>query len=170
VKIYNDGTDESFKMLWAFNGMRHLQRDYQERIVGNSHLYELLKGKYKNSEKTRQKMSTTAMGHIVTDETRNKISKKRKEMYADGTLELMVGENNPMYGMTMSDEHKEKIREANKNKVYTEEMKLIRSELSSNKIHINDGVDGKFVTKDEFTKIWEPKGWKLGMKPRKKKS
>lgn len=212
VKIYKDGSDEQNKMLWAFNGMRNLHRDYQERIVGNSHLYASLKGKYKHSEKTKEKMSASAMGHIVTDETRNKLSKKRKEMYIAGTLEKMVGEKNPMYGKeltdehkmkmskalkgkklnlsdeererrserfsgeknpmygkTMSEEHKEKIRSANRNKKYTEEMRSRRSELSSNKIHINDGVDGKFVTQEEFSSIWKPKGWKLGMKPRKKK-
>lgn len=212
VKIHEKNENTYLKMLWAFNGMRHMQSEYQKRIVGNSHLYASLKGKYKHSEKTKIKMSESAKGHIVTQETKDKISKKRKEMYVNGEIEYMVGEknpmfgkeltdehkikmskslkgktkniteldriqrserftgkNNPMYGKQMSAEHKEKIIKANKNKVYTDDMRKRRSELSSNKIHIHKGTEGKFVSPEVYEREWKPLGWILGMKPRKTK-
>lgn len=57
------------------------------------------------SEETKMKISKSKIGHIVTEETRRKIS----ENHAD-----MSGKNNPRYGVTVSEETRAKIRANNK--------------------------------------------------------
>lgn len=59
------------------------------------------------SLESRRKISESKMGHIVTDETKEKISKNHADM---------SGRNNPMYGKRHSEETREKIRQRNKSK------------------------------------------------------
>ena len=54
---------------------------------------------------TKKLISQSKMGHIVTDETKAKISKNHADM---------SGKNNPMYGKQHSKETREKIRQRNK--------------------------------------------------------
>lgn len=58
-----------------------------------------------HSEQTNKLISQSKMGHIVTDETKRKIS----ENHADCS-----GKNNPRYGKHCSEETKQKIRENNR--------------------------------------------------------
>src|SRR5574344_2030199 len=115
-------------------------------------------------------------GKTHSDEVKRKLSElnkgKKLNLSEEELIERsnrMKGEKNPMYGKTHSDEVKRKLSELHKGRKDTPERTEQRRRSSSNKIHINNGIEGKFVTEDDFDSIWKLKGWKLGMKPRRKK-
>lgn len=68
----------------------------------------------KTAEETKQKISGSLKGHLVTDEARRKMSEKAK---------LRVGERHHNYGVKMSEEQKRKISEALRGFKHSEETK-----------------------------------------------
>jgi len=87
---------------------------------------------FKHSEMARKKISNFRKGTHLSEDTRKKIS------------DAMKGQNNPCYGRTgklhpsygtkLSDEHKDKIRKANKGKKFSEEHKRrLRESISKRK-------------------------------------
>ena len=86
--------------------------------------YNIMLGGYKtcgakHNDKTKAKISRKKRGchpnrtYIISDETKSKISASLKSYYKT--------HNNPRYGVTLSDETKEKIRQANIGKTISEE-------------------------------------------------
>ena len=113
VFIHKDNSYNYSKMLWAYNGMRGWKSGDQERFYKcNSHLYEKLKGKYTHSDETRSKMSKSAKGHNISNETKRKMSETRKQRIENGEINKPAGENNGMFGKNHSMETKRKISEA----------------------------------------------------------
>ncbi len=111
VKIY-ENTEFYHKLLWAYNGMRVWKNKDQERNYSyNSKLYESLKGNYKHSTETKEKIRVGNLGKKLTNEHKLKISETRKQLAKDGKLPDISGVNNPMYGKVYSDEWKEKQSE-----------------------------------------------------------
>lgn len=80
----------------------------------------------KTAEETKIKISNSLKGHIVTAETRKKMSEKAK---------LRVGEKNHNYGVKMSEEQKKKISEKVKGFKHSEETKEKMRGIHSGKNH-----------------------------------
>lgn len=73
---------------------------------------EVHKGK-SVSEETRKKMSKIAKNRIFSEETRKKMSDKRKgQKLSEEHRQKLIGENNPFYGKTHSEETKRKMKES----------------------------------------------------------
>lgn len=70
-----------------------------KNTIGKKHADDL-RGK-RHSDKSRSNMRKAQIGHVVSRETRNKISNSIKI--------LQSGEKHPWYGKSLSKEHKEKI-------------------------------------------------------------
>ena len=97
-------------------------------------------------------------GAIRSDETRKKLS------------ELKVGENNPQYGKSRSEEHKEKISQSNKGKTRSEETRmkltgLVRSDETRKKMS-----EAKKNMSDETRKKISEKNKNPSEETRRKKS
>jgi group I intron endonuclease len=78
-------------------------------------------------------------GHIVSKETRKKISEKLKgRRLSEETKQVLsnmrMGDKNPMFGKYISEEHKGKISRANIGRLVSEETKRKISETSKNRI------------------------------------
>lgn len=68
-----------------------------------------------------------ARGRVVSDETRKKLSKAKK------------GENNPLFGKNLSEEHRRKISDGNKGKNVSEETRIKMSKSQMGDSHWNRG-------------------------------
>ncbi|MGL4989629.1 MAG: NUMOD3 domain-containing DNA-binding protein [Sarcina sp.] len=95
----------------------------------NNRFYNLTNGGegisgLEHTKETRKKISEAKQN--ISEETRKKLSESNK------------GENHPMYGKTLSEEHKKKISEAKKGKILSEET---RKKISKQAIIIFDGEE-----------------------------
>jgi group I intron endonuclease len=97
--LNEDKTDNRVDNLRIITREEHGRLHMKDKKGENHPMY----GKHP-SEETRKKLSNSHKGHIVSIETRIKLS------------EANSGENNPHYGKHLSKEHREKISEANKGK------------------------------------------------------
>lgn len=82
--------------------------------------------RYDVTDKHREITSKIHKGKIVSDETKDLISKNRKGKN--------TGKNNPMFGKTHSDEVKNKISKSNTGKTHSEETKNKISEATKGKV------------------------------------
>jgi hypothetical protein len=142
-------------------------------------------GSLNHSDETKQKISKSKLGHEVTQETRDKISKTRKERLENGEIimkevtqetrdkrsKALTGQIRPTRGKThieiYGEEHAEtrskELSVRNKDRVWDDEMRN-KSRLSKlgRKWYNKDG-ESKMIPKDEIEE-YEKNGWKKGRK------
>lgn len=82
----------------------------------------------KTAEETKEKIRNSLKGHIVTEETKRKMSEKAK---------LRIGEKHPNYGVRMSEEQKRKLSEVVKGFKHSEEAKAKMRGIHSGENHPN---------------------------------
>ena len=128
------GDNELIKMKYALWRMMVSGNEYQSRYSPCSHTYELLRKNYGSLRK----------GAIVSCQTRENISLAKK-----GKL---VGDNNPMYGKTHTDEARKKIGDArigkqpwNKGITHSDETKAKIAEAGQNRAPISEETRLKMV-------------------------
>ena len=74
------------------------------------------------SEKTKSLISESLMGHVVSEETKNKIRKNHADF---------AGKNNPNFGCTPSEQTREKIRQSNKQTWSNDALRAKHSQIKS---------------------------------------
>jgi len=100
---------------------QHAGKDYCYNIAKDA--VSPMRGR-KHSEETKRKVSQALLGKTHSEETKRKMRKpKHSEEYRRKLSQVMKGENNPMYGKTLSEEAKQKISEVKKGKTHSEETK-----------------------------------------------
>ena len=123
------------------------------------------KGLSKDTDQRVTNYANSLSGHNLSQEARNKISKKAKQRYSDPT-------KNPMYGKTHTEEARKKMREKkigytpwNKGKKYSKERCEAISKQNIGKFKdrkwINNGKESKFIKNEEIYQYLS-NGWKLG--------
>ena len=85
----------------------YYNRPYYE-LIFLTRAEHILIHNYGQSSETRKKRVNTLIGHIVTEDTRRKLSESAKKR---------VGDKNWIYGKHLSEESRRKISEANKGKL-----------------------------------------------------
>jgi len=124
------------------------------------------------SESHKEAISQSRMGHEVTEETREKIRKKRalqmisphSEETKQKLSKMRTGSNNPMFGKKHSPEIIEKIIEAGRNRVVSEETRKKISDKNTGKI---SSLKGKTRPKEVIEKILATKAEKKRQNPDK---
>lgn len=104
---------------------------YNINIAGNTH-----------NKQSAQKISESLKGHKVSEETKQKISEKAKQLYVDGYV-------NPMQDKHLSEEHKQKISNANKGNTYC----LGRTLSKETKQKISNSHKGKHLSEETKQKL-----------------
>jgi len=85
-----------------------------------------MKKGFHHSEKTKQKISLSKMGHSVSQETRKKIGKAHKKLYASGHINHFKGKHHSEETKRKISQNKkrgQKISKALKGRVFTKEWK-----------------------------------------------
>ena len=160
TKIYA----KNISITRAFNLMVHMNKD---KYALSSRDYAYAVELYRScpvSEETKEKIRQHGnKGRKFSQEFKDKISKTMKEK------ELFKGEKNPMYGKKHSEESLHKMR----NRVFSEESKLLMSQNHANVLGKNNpvyGVKFKWMTNGKINKRIDldkvdnliKEGWKTG--------
>ena len=109
---------------------------------------------------------TTYKGHLVSEETREKISKankgkKRSEESKKKMSEAHKGMSSPNKGKKMTEEQKKKMSEAHKGKKMSEEIRKNMSKAQKGKLAWNKGKNLSEETRKKISEAFKGKHWKL---------
>ena len=136
-KIVSEESKAKMRESFKNREYKNVSEETKEKIS------KAMKGR-KLSEEHKKKISEANKGKIVSDETRKKLSESHKNKKSFGNRyileetrfkmsEAKKGENHPLYGKHISEEHKKKISEANKGKIVSDETRKKLSESHKNK-------------------------------------
>lgn len=146
--------DEHYE-LWGYNLDGTFE--YSEYVIFVTHEEHV--NIHKHSEETRNKISESLSNYWTIEkraEWSKKISGDRNPFYGKHHIPgKFSGKNNGMYGKHLSEEHKQAISEANKNKVVSEET---RDKLSKAKSGEKNGMYGKRHTEEVLEKLKHSRG------------
>lgn len=115
-------------------------------------------------EEWHQKLSESQTGHIVSEETRRKIGEKNKlkkpYVRTEATLSKIRGDNNPSRRPEVIAKIL-KTKLENRTNAHSEETKRKISEARRGKVFVNNGVEMKYVKKEELSNFLS-NGYTLG--------